>query len=67
MNDSVSYDLRPLDAMNSLGLRIISMILGCEPMSPNAMNDLGLWMKLKTSSHKVKALDKIKISELWIT
>ena len=42
MNNSVSYDLRPPDAMNSLGLRIISMILGHEPMSPNDMNNSGL-------------------------
>ena len=39
MNDLVSHDLRPLDAMNSLRLRIISMILGHEPMSPNVMNN----------------------------
>ena len=36
------------------------MILNREPMSPNAMNKSGLWMKLKTSSHEVKALDDIK-------
>ena len=67
MNDSVSRDLRPPYAMNSLWLRIISMILGCEPMSPNTMNNSGLWMKLKTPSHEVRALDAIKSSELWMT
>ena len=64
MNDSVSCDLKPPDAMNSSGLRIISMILGHEPMSLNAMNNPGLWMKLKTLSHEVRALDAIKSSEL---
>ena len=42
MNDSISLDLRPPDAMNNSGLRIISMILSHEPMSPNAMNNSGL-------------------------
>ena len=42
MNESVSHDLRP----------------------PNAMNNLGLWMKLKTLSREVRALDAIKSSEL---
>ena len=51
MNDLVSCDFRPLDAMNGSRLRIISMILGCEPMSPNAKNNSGLLMKLKTLSH----------------
>ena len=67
MNISISHDLKPLDSMNSSRKGIISLILGREPMSPNAMNNSGLWMKLKTSSHKVRALDIIKISELWIT
>ena len=62
MNDSVSRDLRSPNAMNSSRLRIISMILGCEPMSPNAMNNSGLLMKLKTPSHEVRALDAIKSS-----
>ena len=67
MNDSISHDLRPSNAMNSSRLRIISMILGREPMSPNAMNNSRLRMKLKTSSHEVKALYAIKSSELWMT
>ena len=56
MNDLVSHDLKPPDAMNSSGLRIISMILGREPMSPNAMNNSRLWMKLKALSHEVRTL-----------
>ena len=64
MNDSMSRDLRSSNAMNSSRLRIISMILGREPMSPNAMNNSGLLMKLKTPSHEVRALDAIKSSEL---
>ena len=67
MNDSISHHLRPPDAMNSLGLRIISMILGCEPMSPNSINNSRLWMKLRNLSHEVRVLDAIKSSELWMT
>ena len=67
MNDSVSHDLRPLDAMNSSRLRMISMVLGCKPMSSNAMNNSGLWMKLKTLSHEVRAPDAIKSLRLWMT
>ena len=44
MNDSVSHDLKPPDAMNSLRLRIILMILGREPMTLNAMNNSGMWI-----------------------
>ena len=57
MNDLVSHDLKPPDAMNSSRSRIISMILSHEPMSPNVMNNSRLWMKLKTLSHEVKPLD----------
>ena len=64
MNDSVSIDLRPPDATNNSGMRIISIILGHETMSLNAMNNLELWMKLKTLSHEVKTLDVVKSSEL---
>ena len=39
MNNSVSYELRPLDAMNNIGLRMTSMILGREPMILNSMNN----------------------------
>ena len=67
MNDSVSRDLMPSDAMNSSGSRIISMILAHEPMSPNVMNNSRLWMKLKTPSHEVRALDAIESLELWMT
>ena len=64
MNDSVSHNLRPPNAMNISGLRIISLILVHEPTSPNTMNNLGLWMKLKTPNHEFKALDAIKSSKL---
>ena len=66
MNDLISYDLRPLDGMNRSQLRIISMILGHEPMSPNVMNSTGFWMKLKTLSHEVKSFHAIESSELWM-
>ena len=56
MNDFVSYDLKLPNAINSSGQRIISMILGREPMSPNAMNNSRLWMKLKALSHEVRTL-----------
>ena len=64
MNDLISCDLRPPNAINSSRLRIISMILGHEPMSPNAMINSRLWMKLRTSSHEVRVLDAIKSLEL---
>ena len=38
MNDSESYELRPVDAMNNSGLRMIQAILGREPMALNVMN-----------------------------
>ena len=44
MNNSGSYELRPLDAMNNVGIRMICMILGHEPMILNVMNKSGLWM-----------------------
>ena len=37
MNDLGSCDIRPLDAMNNLGLRMICMILGHEPIAFDAM------------------------------
>ena len=40
------------------------MVLGGEPMNPNGMKKSGLWMKLKTSSHEVMALDAMKSSKL---
>ena len=39
MNDLESCELRPLDAINSSRLWMILMILGCEPMAINAMNN----------------------------
>ena len=42
MNDSGSYEPRPLDVMKNLGLRMIQMIFGREPMSLNVMNNSGL-------------------------
>ena len=38
MNNLKSYELKPLGAMNSLGLWMIWMILGREPEDPNVMN-----------------------------
>ena len=44
MNNLGSYELRPIDAMNNIGLRMIGIILGREPIILNAMNNSGLWM-----------------------
>ena len=44
MNNSGCYELRPLDAMKNIGLRVICMILGHEPMILNVMNNSGLRM-----------------------
>ena len=39
MNKLGSNELWPLDAMNNIGLRMTSMILGREPMILNSMNN----------------------------
>ena len=44
VNNLGSCELRPLDAMNNLGIRMISTILGHEPMNFNIMNNSGLCM-----------------------
>ena len=44
MNNLESSKLRPLDAMNNIGLRMIQIILGGEPMILNVINNLGFWM-----------------------
>ena len=44
MNKLGSREIKPLDAMNNLGLLVILMILGCEEKAPNVMNNLGLGM-----------------------
>ena len=44
MNDSGSHQLKPLYAMNILGLQVIWTILGHEEKASNVMNNLGLWM-----------------------
>ena len=44
MNKSGSYELRPLDSMNNIGLKMIGMILYRELMILKAMNNSGLWM-----------------------
>ena len=70
MNSLGSYEMRPLDAMNNLGIRMIWMILSHEPMSLNVMNNLGLWMIWMTLGHDLKALDAMNNSELgmiWMT
>ena len=66
MNDSRSPDLRPLDAMNNLRLRMTWMILGCEPIILKAMNSLGLCMKWMTPSHELRTLDAMNNSGLWM-
>ena len=50
INDSKSYKLKPVDAMNSSRLTMIRMIHGHEPMSLNDMNSSGLWMTWITPS-----------------
>ena len=39
MNNSGCCELKPQDAMNNLWLRMILMILGCEPMALIAINN----------------------------
>ena len=42
MNNLDSHKLRPLDAMNNLGLRVIWTVIGHEEKAPNVMTNLGL-------------------------
>ena len=44
MNDSGSHELRPLDAMNSLGVRVMCTILSHKEKTPNVINKSELWM-----------------------
>ena len=57
MNNSGSYELRPLDAKNNLEIRMIWTILDHEPKRLNVMNILGLWMIWRNLGHELKALD----------
>ena len=61
-NNLGSYELRPLDAMNNIRLRIIQMILGHKPMIQNAMNNSGFWITWMTPGHKLKVLDDMNNS-----
>ena len=56
MNNLESYELKPLGAMNSLGLLMIWTILGREPKALNVMNWSGIWMTWMTQGRKLKAL-----------
>ena len=51
MNDLGSHELRPLDAMNNLGLRVIWMILG--------------WEKGSKCYEKLRVVDDMNDSSLW--
>ena len=42
--------------MNNLGLRMICMILGHEPMALNAMKSLGQWMTWRTLGHELRVV-----------
>ena len=44
MNNSGCCELKPKDAMNNSWLRMILLILRCEPMTLIAINSLELWM-----------------------
>ena len=65
MNNSRSYELRSLDAMNNIRLRMIQMILGCEPMILNVMNNSGLWMTYMTLGCELKVVVDMKDSESY--
>ena len=67
MTNSRSNELRHLDAMNNIGLRMIRMIFGRKSMILNAMNNSGLWMTWMTLAREVKALDAMNSSRLWST
>ena len=67
MNHLESCELRPLDGMNIIALRVIWMILGHEEKAPNVMNNSRLWMTWMTQGHELRALDAINNSRLWMT
>ena len=68
--DDMNYlgyrELKPLDAMNSLGLHVIWMILGPEEKTPNVMNNSSLWMTGMTPGYELRALDAMNNSRLWL-
>ena len=41
------------------------MILGCEPITLNAMNNLGMWITWKTSSHELGAVVDMNGFRSW--
>ena len=55
MNDLISRELRPLDAMSSLGLWMISMILSHELRVVDDMNNSELW------AHDSKYYEQLKV------
>ena len=64
INDSGSHDLKPLDAMNNSGLRMIIMILGPMPMTLNDMNRSELWMTWMTLGHELKLRAMVDMKNL---
>ena len=57
LNNSGSHELRPINAMNKLGIQVIWVILSHEEKALNVMNNLGLLMIVNTLGHELKALD----------
>ena len=72
MNDSVSYDLRPSEAMNHLGLWMLITILQHTHKPLYAMNNSRLWMLWTTLGCEFKALNVWTIhsygwqEEVWV-
>ena len=59
MNDSGYRELKPLDAMKTLELMMIWMIL-CHELKPqDAINNSRLWTTLTTFASELRALDAI--------
>ena len=54
INDSESYELTPLDAMNKSGLRMILLVLDPKLMTLNAMKNSELWLMWTTLGHELK-------------
>ena len=66
MNDLGSYQFKPLDVVNHLGLWMTLMTLGCEVSVLDTMNTLGLWLTSMTLGCKLRALDIMKDLGVWM-
>ena len=65
MNDMISYELRPLDAMSNLRLWMIWMILCNELRGVDDMNDFELWAHNSRYYEQLKVVVDMNDFESW--